>query len=289
NSSGALRWVSFGGRNGLGFRARSAIGATRKVARFYQHSTRSEFLTASNSLRLRARKDTMSSGIYIITNTINGKRYIGLSTRIKRRIMEHRTPRNLQRSTVLARAFRKYGIENFKFEVLEECEPSLLAERERFWIAQLKPEYNMTTGGDGSPGHITTDEVKARLSAAAKAQWATMSEDQKQQRVDNNLKRPPRGHPVSEITRQKIREKLTGSKASFQAIAKRSASQKIAMRGNQNGNKPVVGIDPDSYWSQWYPSIIQAAQEVGIHSAGITSVLKGRQKTAGGLLWQYRN
>jgi transposase len=48
-------------------------------------------------------------------------------------------------------AMRKYGRENFSFQILEECPEEQLAEREIYWIEKLntyKEGYNETRGGD---------------------------------------------------------------------------------------------------------------------------------------------
>lgn len=93
-------------------------------------------------------------GIYKITNTLNNKCYIGCSTDIENRWKSHR-----QRAFVegkefdkpLYRAFRKYGIENFKFEVLSECKKEELGELEKVFIQyynSYKNGYNATVGGD---------------------------------------------------------------------------------------------------------------------------------------------
>jgi hypothetical protein len=50
--------------------------------------------------------------------------------------------------THLYRAMRLYGIDNFTLEILEEVAGDINA-REIYWIETLRPEYNMTTGGDG--------------------------------------------------------------------------------------------------------------------------------------------
>ena len=91
-------------------------------------------------------------GIYKITNQINGKCYIGQSSDINKRWKNHKicsnNPNDKRYNYPLYQAFRKYGIENFKFEILEECSQNQLNEKECYWIKVLSPQYNQTDGGD---------------------------------------------------------------------------------------------------------------------------------------------
>ena len=73
-------------------------------------------------------------GIYKITNKINNKCYIGQSIDINRRWLEHKNPNNWDRKSILYDAFKKYDIENFSFEIIEECNQEELNEREIYWI-----------------------------------------------------------------------------------------------------------------------------------------------------------
>ena len=100
-------------------------------------------------------------GIYKITNKINGKAYIGQSHNIEERWKQHKL-RSFslgysEYNSCLHKAIRKYGLENFSFEVLEECEPEQLNEREIYWIdyyqtfsSNLDKGYNQTAGGEGT-------------------------------------------------------------------------------------------------------------------------------------------
>lgn len=100
----------------------------------------------------------MTCGIYKITNKINGHSYIGLSKDIEKRFNDHKikafsSKRKDDIEKVLYKAIRKYGINNFNFEILEECEEEVLKEREIYWIKfyntyEDKFHYNETPGGD---------------------------------------------------------------------------------------------------------------------------------------------
>ena len=82
------------------------------------------------------------TGIYKITNNINGKSYIGQSVNIQKRFNNHKSaafnPNNRLYEFPLYRAIRKYGIENFNFEVLEECKKEELNNKEIFYITKYK-------------------------------------------------------------------------------------------------------------------------------------------------------
>lgn len=88
--------------------------------------------------------------IYKITNNVNGNIYIGktvksITERFKKHIYNSRNG-----NTYLYKSMRKYGIENFSVTLLEEIkEEKLLDEREKFWIKELNPQYNLTEGGTG--------------------------------------------------------------------------------------------------------------------------------------------
>ena len=91
-------------------------------------------------------------GIYKITNRINGHSYIGQSTNIEKRWQNEKiasnNPNDCSYDYPLSRAFRKYGIQNFSFEVIEECNREDLNDKEHYWICFYAPEYNQTHGGD---------------------------------------------------------------------------------------------------------------------------------------------
>lgn len=98
--------------------------------------------------------------IYLITNTINGKRYIGKTSRtIEQRWYQHYKNAEYGHNTYLYKAIRKYGKEAFTVESLAEG----LDEEEILLIAEHNPEYNMTRGGDGGDTSSSPNYIASRL------------------------------------------------------------------------------------------------------------------------------
>ena len=111
--------------------------------------------------------------IYRVTNKVNGKIYIGqtkttVEERWKAHIAESKYPCRHTYNTVFKRAIRKYGIENFICEQIEECSnQKQLSEREQYWIAYYHSfigdknsnGYNMTRGGEEGSGSYYEKEV----------------------------------------------------------------------------------------------------------------------------------
>lgn len=100
----------------------------------------------------------MSCGIYKITNKINNKSYIGCSKNIEHRWIAHKSEsvleNNPQYNYSIHRAFRKYGIDNFDFSIIEILPENELFDREQYWIQYYNSYimgYNETEGGDKGP------------------------------------------------------------------------------------------------------------------------------------------
>ena len=107
-------------------------------------------------------------GIYRIENLINHKNYIGQSVHIEARWSDHKRlafyPQLAEYNYPLYKAFRKYGIENFQFSIIENCLEDELDDKERYWIDYYKsfgPKgYNQTPGGQGSPKTNPSEVIK---------------------------------------------------------------------------------------------------------------------------------
>ena len=92
--------------------------------------------------------------VYKVTNLINDKAYIGITTRtLKERKKDHLKKVKQNSNLLLHKAIRKYHINNFKWEILEECYEKVMEDREIYYIkyyntyAPNKKGYNLTKGG----------------------------------------------------------------------------------------------------------------------------------------------
>ncbi|MFA5031326.1 MAG: GIY-YIG nuclease family protein [Patescibacteria group bacterium] len=98
--------------------------------------------------------------IYIATNLVNGKQYVGQTTKnLKRRIRGHKNKRNYP----ISNAIKKYGIENFKW-ISFSCPEEDLDWQESFLIKELNTlapyGYNLETGGNKNKHlHKSTREI----------------------------------------------------------------------------------------------------------------------------------
>jgi group I intron endonuclease len=95
--------------------------------------------------------------LYHIENKINGKLYVGITTNCAKRWRRHVLQAQQKIKHAIHWAILKYGVDNFIFKEIEECDSwEHACERERFWIKDLKTNshqlYNETDGGEGSFG-----------------------------------------------------------------------------------------------------------------------------------------
>lgn len=111
-------------------------------------------------------------GIYIITNLINGHRYIGSSNDLYSRLKRHRWElrNNDHVNAHLQNAWNKYGEDNFEYGILEYCSVDNKLKRENFYVNLLKPEYNIN-GVDLSSMDKHSEETKSKISESIKKSY----------------------------------------------------------------------------------------------------------------------
>lgn len=142
--------------------------------------------------------------VYKITNTINGKCYIGITAKpLQVRWMAHLTEMRQGNKRTLYNAFRKYGCEKFVAEQID-CAASAeeLSLLEKQYIKNFNSfgsgGYNMCAGGIGPLGLVHSEETRNKIKAAVK-------------------NKPP----ITEETRAKIKTALIGNKISAESLQKR--------------------------------------------------------------------
>ncbi len=122
-----------------------------------------------------------NSGIYAITNTANGRVYVGQSVNIGNRLLYHinKLRQGRHDNQHLQHAFNKYGQAFFVHSVLEACLTEQLTSREQFWMDHFRHTglYNMHPAAGSSLGYKASAETRAKMSLIYSGR--VMSEEQK--------------------------------------------------------------------------------------------------------------
>lgn len=202
--------------------------------------------------------------IYKITNLINGKVYIGQTTRtLEERMNEHYRKSDI----VVDKAIQKYGRENFSTEVVDDADSiEELNEKEIYWIRKydsiLPLGYNQCNGGNNTVGFHHREESKRRMSDSKKILFIGESN-------------PFFGKVHSSESKKKMSEKRLGmSHLTKEQVKKLRESHFI---------RKVKNIDTGEVFN----SIKEASKTYGLKETHITRVCKGRRKRTGGFRWEY--
>jgi group I intron endonuclease len=231
----------------------------------------------------------INKGIYKIRNKINGKFYIGSSIDINHRWTMHinSLKRGDHHSIILQRAWNKYGLDNFIFEIIEETSDYSLIEREQYYLDHLKPIYNISPTAGNCLGIKRSNKTKQLLR-------------------DINL-----GKKVTEETKKKISEGIKNS--STHKNAHNTDEYKEKMRAlNLGENNPMWGKgikgETNHMWGKFgklhqrakkisqytkggdfirnWDSIADAAR-AGFSQSNISSCCAGKLTSAGGFIWKW--
>ena len=213
--------------------------------------------------------------IYKITNTVNGKLYIGQTIqKLEKRMYNHF---NYKGKTAISKAINKYGKENFTYEVIDTAETrEELDEKEIYWIKHynsLVPNgYNLEHGGNKNK--VINEETRKKLSEVNKGENA-----------------PWYGKHLTEETKRKLSEShkgkpgyWTGKKRDEETIRKISENRKGKTIGSSHIQSKKIRCKETGVI---YDSIGEAARITNSNSRSIVNHLKGRSKSAGGFHWEY--
>ena len=138
------------------------------------------------------------TGIYRITNKVNGKFYIGSAVNLRMRFYEHIRLLNKKQhpNEYLQKAWIKYGAENFGFEVIEYCLKEELIEREQFFMDL----YQVVDFGYNINPLAGLTRLDAKL-----------NDEQRKNHAERMIKLN-KGRKLSEETKEKMRQSHKGLK-----------------------------------------------------------------------------
>jgi len=249
--------------------------------------------------------------VYIFTNLINNKKYIGITTKtLEERYKYHLW--GINNGSYFHNALRKYGVENFKLEILDKANSeNELKEKEIYWIKfynSRKQGYNLTNGGDGVWGYKHTEETKEYLrkvnSGSNNHMYGRELSEETKIKLSESLKgenNPNYGKPMKELTKhnlsktQKDSGRYKGDKnPNYGKI--HSDNTKIKMSENHanfsGGNHPqaieIVQLTKDNILVNIFPSSKEAFENTGADRSHIIKCCKNKSKTAKGFKWMYK-
>lgn len=172
--------------------------------------------------------------IYKLTNTVNDRVYIGSALRPTKRFVEHKNTEKRDGHSVnssLTYDIRKYGIDKFKFEILEYVDDkdfdnkttAFLVKRENYWIKKyLKENYDLYNKSYADIKYLMTAE-----------QRKVLSESHKGLRYSNETKRN-KGEPVIAIN--------INTNEAIMADSGKLLGDYFVMIGRNNGQKASKDI-----------------------------------------------
>lgn len=231
----------------------------------------------------------MIGTIYKLTSPSN-KCYIGQTINLVERKRTLYNPNKYYSGHRLDNAIKKYGIENFQYEIIiqivESSKEKLrekLDELEKFYIEKYDSYnngYNMTLGGSGSNGCFQTEESKRKISEKAKGRKGSML-----------------GRHLTEEQKNKISnfaKTRTGEKNPFYG---KTHSEETKLKIGKANSIPILQLDLNKNIITEFPSAKDAARSLGKPRADseIIKVCKGyispsgkRYITALGYKWKYK-
>jgi group I intron endonuclease len=182
------------------------------------------------------RCNTNSAGIYQISFLPSNKIYIGsaINLRVRKNHHVHHLRQGTHHNPHLQNAWNKYGEENFEFEILITCDPTMCIWYEQQFIDQWKPEYNINLIAGSMLGYEFSEESKRKMSESAKNRPPMSDETRKKigeitknfsEETLEKIRQTRIGHRVSEETRKKIGDANRG-KIRSEEVKKRNGDSR---------------------------------------------------------------
>ncbi len=224
----------------------------------------------------------MISGVYTITNKVNGKRYIGSSVDIERRVRRHfyELRNGVHGNRKLQNSFNKHGESSFFFDVTEAviC-PDKLVVREQYHLDTKGPEYNICKKAYSTFGMKLSEESKKKISIAHLGAGNGMYGKKHSIEAIEKIKAASilRKDRPETIMALEIGRRLNFG-ASFSAETRRKMS-------DAKPKKPVERIG--SFGEIVRYNSISDAKRDGFHASHVSECCHDESKTHRGFLWRF--
>ena len=157
----------------------------------------------------------MSIGIYKITSP-SGKIYIGQSINIIKRFKNYKCL-SCKDQPIIYNSFKKHGVENHIFEIIEECTIEQLDEREIYWKQHYIEKYNKQKmlfceiyDKSGGPRSDFTKQKIGLANSKPKPQGFGDKISKASSGISRN-----KGHIVTQEIKQRMSENMKGKKSNF--------------------------------------------------------------------------
>lgn len=226
------------------------------------------------------------SGIYVIKNKLNDKKYIGQSINIYQRLRSHiSTYKRSKKNILLYSAMRKDGVSNFEYSFLELCPKSTLNEREKYWIKKINSiypnGYNQVIGA-GKTGYKLSEETKNKIRNAQIGEKGNMygktHSDESRKKISVAIKKHIKNNDNWHLLwTDEHRKKM---------VEIRSKNPKLSHKKVRIISCDNFGLEFDSQKAaaRWVASNTKYKKA---DSYPITLVCTGNAKTAYGYKWEY--
>lgn len=236
------------------------------------------------------------SGVYIITNVNNKKVYVGESTNLESRIIEHLRKLLSKRhvNEHLQNSVNLHGVESFQFDVLEFCDSIDTKKKEHYWATYLHA-LDKTKGYNIKPTdpnkiNLRSKETSIKIYETKKKRAKERGYWHSKESIEAR-KKTRKGYTHSKETKEKIGSKSIGRKIPKSEEWKNYMSI-IAKENNWGGAKrKIKQLTVSGEIIKVWNSIKEASEFLNVSAGSIGNVLSesNRQKTCKGYKWEYEN
>lgn len=227
--------------------------------------------------------------VYCLTNTVNGKQYVGMT----RRSLNARfgsNGRNYEKCSAIWGAIKEFGWENFSHEILADgLTYEEACEKEKQFIVELnsRTPYGYNLEGGGYEGKDVSPRVR-NLMIERNIRWRNDPEHKAYlSKKNSGSGNPNYGKVTSAETKEKLRQAHLGKKHSAETIQKMKDRHTKYHDSQHPMARAVMQFTADGDFIKKYPCVKEAQEDTGIKS--IYSCLSSGTNKAGGYIWKYAN